>query len=118
MGAIFGAKLPCTSTFVPGGCTEVVTEEKISGFSALLSELRAFIDDIYVPDVLAVAGLFPEYYAIGQGCGNLIAYGVFDLDAAGETKFLSRGRYTNGQLYDDVDPALITEYVKAFLVYV
>lgn len=112
MGAIFGAKLPCTSTFVPGGCTEVVTEEKISGFSALLSELRAFIDDTYVPDVLAVAGLFPEYYAIGQGCGNLLAYGVFDLDAAGETKFLSRGRYTNGQLYDDVDPALITEYVR------
>jgi hydrogenase large subunit len=112
MGAIFGAKLPCTSTFVPGGCTEVVTATKKSGFSALLNELRAFIDDTYVPDVLAVAGLFPEYYTIGQGCGNLLAYGVFDLDAAGEAKLLSRGRYTNGQTYDDVDPALITEYVR------
>ncbi len=112
MGAIFGAKLPCTSTFVPGGCTEVVTSGKISGFTTLLGELRSFIDDTYVPDVLAVAGLFPEYYEIGQGCGNLIAYGVFDMDAAGESKLLSRGRYTNGVLYDDVDPAEITEYVK------
>ncbi|MCJ7700265.1 MAG: nickel-dependent hydrogenase large subunit [Anaerolineales bacterium] len=112
MGAIFGAKLPCTSTFVPGGCTEVVTTEKISGFTTLLSELCSFIDEIYVSDVLAVASLFPEYYGIGQGCGNLIAYGVFDLDAAGGSKLLSRGRYTNGGVYSDVDPAQITEFVK------
>ncbi len=112
MGAIFGAKLPCTSTFVPGGCTEVVTAEKISDFTTLLSELRGFIDNTYVTDVLAVAGLFEEYYQIGQGCGNLIAYGVFDLDAADGSKLLSRGRYTNGAIYDDVDPAQITEYVK------
>jgi len=112
MGAIFGAKLPCTSTFVPGGCTEVVTAEKISDFTTLLSELRGFIDNIYVTDVLAVAGLFEEYYQIGQGCGNLIAYGVFDLDAAGGSRLLSRGRYTNETIYDDVDPAQITEYVK------
>ncbi|MCJ7623230.1 MAG: nickel-dependent hydrogenase large subunit [Anaerolineaceae bacterium] len=112
MGAIFGAKLPCTSTFVPGGCTEVATAEKKSDFTTLLSGLRNFIDNIYVPDVLAVAGLFPNYYEIGQGCGNLIAYGVFDEDAAGVSKLLSRGRYTYGTVYDDVDPAKITEYVK------
>jgi hydrogenase large subunit len=112
MGAIFGAKLPCTSTFVPGGCTEVVTGEKVYDFRTLLSELRGFINDIYVPDVLAVAGLFPDYYEIGRGCGNLIAYGVFDLDQGGEDKLLTRGRYTNGEVYYDVNPAKITEYVK------
>lgn len=112
MGAIFGAKLPCTSTFVPGGCTEVVTTQKVSDFRILLSELRGFIDEIYVPDVLAVAELFPEYYQIGQGCGNLIAYGVFDLDSGGSSKLLKRGRYTNDDIYYDVDPEKITEYVK------
>ncbi len=112
MGAILGGKLPCVSSFVPGGCTEVVTAEKLSDFAALLDELRHFIDEIHVPDVLTVASVFPEYYEIGRGCGNLIAYGVFDLDAAGETKLLSRGRYTNGVLDDDVDPGKITEYVK------
>jgi hydrogenase large subunit len=112
MGAIFGAKLPCTSTFVPGGCTEVVTEEKQTAFLALLNEIRDFINFSYVPDVLAVADLFPKYFEIGKGCGNLLAYGVFDLDAGGDSKLLSRGRYTNGQLFSDVDPAQITEYVK------
>lgn len=111
MGAIFGAKLPCISTFVPGGCTEVVTAEKVSDFSALLTELRSFIDDIYIPDVLAVAGAFSDYFNIGVGCGNLLAYGVFDLNATGTTKLLARGRYTDGA-YRDVDPAQITEDVQ------
>ena len=111
MGAIFGGKMPCSPIFVPGGSTEVVTQEKIDQFAPLLAELRAFIDGVYVPDVLAVAGLFPEYYEIGLGCGNLLAYGVFDLDAAGESKLLARGRYTDGADSADVDPGQITEYV-------
>ncbi len=111
MGAIFGAKLPCAATFVPGGCTEVVTTEKVSDFSALLTELRSFINNVYIPDVLAVAGAFSDYFNIGVGCGNLLAYGVFDLNATGTTKLLARGRYTGGA-YGDVDPAEITEYVK------
>ncbi|MFC1923596.1 nickel-dependent hydrogenase large subunit [Chloroflexota bacterium] len=111
MGAIFGAKLPCTSTFVPGGCTEVVTKEKVKDFSNLLSEIRVFIDDCYVLDVLAVADLFPEYYGIGQGCGNLLAYGVFDLDDTQTSKLLARGRYTDGAVIYDVEPSGITECV-------
>jgi hydrogenase large subunit len=114
MGAIFGAKLPCVSTFVPGGCTEVVTEDKIIDFRALLSELRGFIDGVYVPDVLAVASLFPDYYNIGVGCGNLLSYGVFDQgngDQGNGTVFMKRGRSTGG-VSGGVDPSEITEYVE------
>jgi hydrogenase large subunit len=111
MGAIFGAKLPCTATFACGGNTEVVTAQKAADFRALLTEIRAFIDNVYLPDVLTVAGAFPQWYNIGTGCGNLLAYGVFDLDATGTNKLLARGRYTDKQL-STVDPAQITEYVK------
>ena len=111
MGAIMGGRLPCSPVFVPGGSTEVPTQEKINDFRALLTELRSFIDNVMVPDVLAVAGLFPQYYNIGQGCGNLLAYGVFDLDAAGDTKLLARGRLTDGQLLD-VNTDDIAEYVR------
>ena len=34
------------------------------------------------------------------------------MDTAGVSKLLSRGRYTNGRTYYDVDPAQITEYVE------
>ena len=111
MGAIFGGRMPCSPVFVPGGCTEQPSEQKIADFRTLLDELRGFIDNVMIPDVLAVAGLFPEYYEIGAGCGNLLAYGVFDLDAGGAEKLLARGRYTEGEA-STVDPNDITEYVK------
>jgi len=111
MAAIFGGKLPCSPSFVPGGCTEVVTSQKIDAFRALLNGQRGFINNTYIPDVLAVADLFPEYYNIGQGCGNLLAYGVFDLNASGTSKLLARGRYTNGSVAG-VNPAEIIEYLK------
>jgi hydrogenase large subunit len=111
MGALFGGRLPCSPVFVPGGSTERPTSQKVADFRALLTELRRFIDNVMVPDVMAVAKAFPDYSHIGRGCGNLLAYGVFDLDDNGNTKLLSRGRLTNNQFLS-VDPAQITEYVK------
>jgi len=111
MAAIFGGKLPCAPSFVPGGCTEVPTQEKIDDFGELLDEQRDFINYTYIPDVLAVAGAFSEYYQIGEGCGNLLAYGAFDLNASGTSKLLRRGRYTDGQL-TTVDATKIIEYLK------
>lgn len=111
MGAIMGGKMPCSPVFVPGGCTEHPTTRKIDDFRVLLNELRGFIDTVMIPDVLAVAELFPQYYGIGKGCGNLLAFGVFDQDADGKSKLFARGRYTDEQLLD-VDTSEITEYVK------
>jgi len=112
MGAIYGGKLPCTPTIVPGGCTEVVTGANTAAFSGLLSTVSSFINGPYQDDVHKLALAFNEYTAIGQGCGNFLAYGVFDLNAAGTAKLLPRGRYTNGAS-GSVDPNQITEYVNA-----
>ncbi|UCC22608.1 MAG: nickel-dependent hydrogenase large subunit [Planctomycetota bacterium] len=111
MAAIFGGKLPCAPSFVPGGCTEVVAQDKIDNFRELLAEQRTFIDETYIPDVLTVAGAFPAYFSIGVGCGNLLAYGVFDMDNSDENKLLYRGRYTDGDAAE-VDPEKIMEYLK------
>jgi hydrogenase large subunit len=115
MGAIFGGKLPCAPTFVPGGCTAVPTDDAVAAFRVLLTELRTFIGDAeqgtYIPDVLTVAGAFPAYFSIGAGCGNLLAYGVFDLDSSDENKLLFRGKYTNGNV-GGVDPTQINEDLK------
>ncbi len=111
MGAIFAGKLPCIGSFVVGGCTETVTAEKVADFRGLLSEIRAFIDNVYLPDVSTLSSLFPSYFQLGAGNGNLLAFGVFDLDASGTTKFFSGGRYTDG-VPGSVDPAQIVEYIK------
>ena len=111
MGAVFGGKLPCTGSFVVGGCTEIVTAEKVASFRSLLTEIRAFIDNVYVPDAQILAALFPEYYQRGVGNGNLLAFGVFDLNGAGTSKLFSGGCRTGG-VPGAVDPAEIIEYVK------
>jgi hydrogenase large subunit len=111
MGAIFSGKLPCPATFVPGGHTEVVKQDKIDDFRTLLTELRDFIDNTYIPDVKTAAGAVDAYWGIGTGCGNMLAYGVFDLNASGTNRLLKRGRSTGLNL-DSVDPAQISEYVK------
>ena len=111
MGAIFGGRLPMAANFVPGGSSEIVTAEKVDAFRVLLTELRAFTSTVYIPDVLAVAGVFSDYKHIGVGCGNLLSYGVFDLDAEGTSKLLGGGRITGGAS-GTVEAAQITEYVK------
>ena len=111
MGAIFGGKLPCAPTFVPGGCTAVPTADAVAAFRTLLDEQRTFINETYIPDVLTVAGAFPAYFGIGAGCGNLLAYGVFDLDNSDQNKLLYRGRYTDGNVAG-VEPTQINEDLK------
>jgi len=111
MGAVFAGRLPGVASFLPGGSTEVITSDAITRFQALLTEIRSFVDTVYVPDAQLLASLYPAYKQIGRGCGNLIAYGVFDLNAAGTSKLLARGRYTGGQL-DTVDLNQIREYVQ------
>jgi hydrogenase large subunit len=111
MGAIFGGKLPCTGSFVVGGLTEVPTVRNIAEFRALLTEIRSFVDGVYIPDATTLAAQFPDYYQFGAGNGNLLAFGVFDLDAGGTTKLFDSGRYSDGTP-GSVDPAQITEYVK------
>ncbi len=111
MGAIYSGKLPCTGSYVVGGLTPNVTAENVADFRALLAEIRAFVDNVYVPDAMAIAAAFPSYYSLGVGYGNMLSFGVFDQDAAGTSKFFGSGHYTNGTA-GPLDEAQITESVK------
>jgi hydrogenase large subunit len=111
MGAIFAGRLPCTSTYVVGGFTQNATAAKIADFRSLLTEIRDFVDNVYLSDLSTLAAAFPEYYQTGTGTGNLLAFGVFDLDAMGTNKLLARGRYTGGAI-EPMDQAQIAEYVQ------
>jgi hydrogenase large subunit len=79
MLSIFGGKMPHNVGIVPGGVTEKPTEDKITNFLWRLNEIRDFIDNVYIPDVIAVAKVYADYFEIGKGCGRLLSYGGFDL---------------------------------------
>lgn len=110
MGALFAGKLPCVGSFVAGGCTQQVSAENVAAFRTLLNELRAFIQNVYLPDANLLATAFPAYSQLGQGGGNLLTFGAFDLNAGGTNKLFARGRRVNGTPAA-TDPQQITEQV-------
>jgi hydrogenase large subunit len=111
MGAVFGGRLPHPPAYIPGGFTANPRSERIAMFKNYLAELIPFITDVYLPDVEALAIRYPEYFSIGVGTGNLLSFGVFNLNAAGDQKLLQRGHIPEGGTVQPVDQAEITEHV-------
>ncbi len=112
--ATFGGKMPHNVAIVPGGVTEQVTEDKMLAFRWRLQEIRKFIEDCYLPDILRVAGAYADHLEQGRGCGRFLCYGVFDEQTEGSgslqrPRTLRQGAL-NGDLVD-VDITQITEDV-------
>lgn len=110
MLAIFGGKMPHSCTAVPGGATQVPTVDKITSFLWRLNEIRGFIDDVYIPDVITVAESYDDYFEMGIGCGNLLSYGVFDLDD--KKRLLREGIASKDMTWGEFDAGRITEEVE------
>ncbi len=111
MRALFVGKAPHHVGFVAGGTTQKPTVDNIKGYLWRLRKVQDFINNVYVPDVMAVASAYGDYKNIGTGHKNLLAYGVFDLDSTGKNKLFKRGRYTAGKMAE-LDVSKITEDVK------
>lgn len=117
MCSIFGGKMPHNMAIVPGGVTERPTVDKIAAFLWRLNELRTFIDNVYLPDVLAVAEKYSDYFEIGAGCRHLLSYGSYELDGK-EPDLTKRKRlFKQGTVSSDLklgalDVAEIAEEVK------
>jgi hydrogenase large subunit len=118
MGAIFGGRMPSPQAYIPGGFTAVPQKKLINDFKKHLKWLLDFTNNVYIPDVLALAGIYEDYYKIGQGSKKLLAYGVFDLeDTLGGDQLLGGGISEVGEFsadnitesveyswYNDTDP--------------
>ena len=89
--AVFGAKNPHPQFLIPGGvtCYESLTPERIKEFRDLYLQARKFIDDVYIPDLLLVAGAYKDWAALGCGCRNFMAFGEFP-EVGGERDITKR----------------------------
>jgi len=112
LGALFGGRMPHPPSTVPGGFTTTPRAARISAAASLASELVSFVQGTYLPDVETVATAYSDYSAVGAGPRNLLAFGVFDLDTAGSSKLLRRGRAEGGSTsVQALDVNAITEAV-------
>ena len=117
MLSIFGGKMPHNVGIVPGGVTSAVSVDKVAGFAGKLADVKAFVEDVYIPTVVAVAGKYGDHFDIGAGCRRYLSYGAFNLDGAA-TDPLQRRRLVEAGLLDAdgtlhaVDTGKIFEHVK------
>jgi ferredoxin hydrogenase large subunit/hydrogenase large subunit len=96
MAAVFGARVPHSTSLVPGGVTQVPTVERILSYRSRLKRIAAFVEHVYLPDMLEVAKEFPQYFDIGRGCGNFLSFGVFLQSDSGQ-KFIKPGAVVGGK---------------------
>jgi hydrogenase large subunit len=112
MTALFGGKVPHPPAYIPGGFTCTPRQERIDAFNAFLDELIAFIEATYIPDVVLLGSRYRDYFSVGRGHGNLLSYGVFDLNSDGTNKLLTRGHISNRSRTPHVlNVADITEHI-------
>ncbi len=86
----------------------VVNAELLAEIKAHIEQIQTFVQQVYIPDLLAVAGFYKEWFSIGAGVGNYMCYGELP---EGRTKdasrmFLPRGAILGRNLSEvmDVDP--------------
>lgn len=81
---IFGGKNPHPNYLVGGMACAINTEdpgglnaERLAYVKKLLDEGRRFVEQVYIPDLLAIASFYKDWGAIGQGFGNYMSYGDY-----------------------------------------
>ncbi|MCK9365625.1 MAG: nickel-dependent hydrogenase large subunit [Metallibacterium scheffleri] len=90
--AIFGGKNPHPN-FVVGGAPAAISvgpgaSGGIGGATAInmnglqivqnvIRQMRSFVDEVYLPDTLAIAGFYKDWFKKGEGVGNFLTYGEF-----------------------------------------
>jgi len=82
--AIFGGKNPHPNFLVGGMAsainledTATINAERLSDIQAMIQRARRFVDEVYWPDLVAIAGFYKDWAAIGGGVGNYLTVGEF-----------------------------------------
>lgn len=79
--AVFGGKNPHPQFLVAGGvtCYNSLTPERFAEFDELLKISTAFIEQVYIPDLLFLGNAYRDWANIG-GTSNFMAFGDFAPD--------------------------------------
>jgi Ni,Fe-hydrogenase I large subunit len=123
--AALGGKNPHPQTFLVGGMSTamdpnepfaVINPERITFLRELVTGARKFVEQVYIPDVLAIAPLYKDWFTRGEGLGNFLSYGDY---SSGNEKDPGSFLFPRGAIFNHdlsqvhpVDAAKITEFVS------
>ncbi|HVC00387.1 MAG TPA: nickel-dependent hydrogenase large subunit [Candidatus Dormibacteraeota bacterium] len=122
--AVLGGKNPHLQSYLVGGMTTSIdpnepqaplNPERLDFLVQVAQTGKTFVDQVLIPDVLAVAGFYRDWFSLGEGPGNYLSYGAFPQGSINDTSryFVPRGIILNSDLSKvyPVDPGKVAEYV-------
>ncbi|MCP3851245.1 MAG: nickel-dependent hydrogenase large subunit [Gammaproteobacteria bacterium] len=79
---IFGGKSPHPNFLVGGVASAIdlnsdsaINIKKLSQVQDVINEMMTFVDQVYVPDTLAIASFYKDWFKRGEGLGNFMCFG-------------------------------------------
>ncbi len=111
---IFGGKNPHPNFLVGGvpcpidlNSDSAINSARLATVQNIIVQMREFVDQVYVPDTLAIAGFYKDWTTQGEGIGNFLSYGDFPEQGINDpaTYLFPRGAILNRDLstIHDVD---------------
>lgn len=81
---IFGGKNPHPNFLVGGvpcaidlNSDSAINAKKLSQVKNIIEQMQQFVEQVYIPDTLAIAGFYKDWAYRGEGVGNFMTYGDF-----------------------------------------
>lgn len=122
---IFGGKNPHPNYLVGGvPCSfnidnnNAINAERLAMVGKLLEDAKTFIEQVYIPDLMAIAPFYLDWGGIGGGLSNYLAYGDLPTNGFGDVDSFKfpRGIILNRNLaevveVDATDPEQIQEQI-------
>lgn len=112
--------VPCAINIDGVGANGAINMERLNLVSSIIDRTIAFIDQVYIPDLLAIAGFYKGWmYGGGISGQSLLSYGDIPDDAndySAANLLMPRGAIINGDLskvheVDLTDPEQIKEFI-------
>lgn len=112
--------VPCAINVNDTGAVGAVNMERLNLVSSIIDRTIDFIDNVYLPDLLAIASFYKDWtYGGGLSSQSVMSYGDIPdraNDHSAENQLLPRGAIINGKLaevheVDLRDPEQIQEFV-------
>ncbi len=83
--AMLGGKNPHLQTYLVGGMAIpvdpnsqiAINAQRIAQMKQWAAMAREFVEQVYIPDLLAIASFYKDWAGIGGGLGNYLTYGDF-----------------------------------------
>jgi hydrogenase large subunit len=82
--AIFGGKNPHPNFLVGGVACPIdlnsdsaINAKKLAQVQEIINKMQVFVDQVYIPDLLAIAGFYKDWGGRGEGLGNFLTFGDF-----------------------------------------